>query len=68
MLPKNGCLLVQSTKQKDYDLMELKRHILFIYEKTLAGAIKRQNIALVKRTEKEYKPVIIDLSDEKTKV
>ncbi|KAI9470945.1 MAG: hypothetical protein EXX96DRAFT_586296 [Benjaminiella poitrasii] len=39
---------------RTYNLTEIKRDMLFVYERTLAGALKRKNIAVAKRAENEY--------------
>jgi hypothetical protein len=45
---------------------ELKSDMLFIYKRTLAGALKIQNITVAERAEKECKPVVVDLFNEET--
>lgn len=52
--------------ERTYNLTEVKRDMLFVYEHTLAGALKRINIAVAKRAENEYKPVTINLFNEDT--
>lgn len=51
---------------RTYNLTEVKRDMLFIYEHTLAGALKGKNIAVANRAENEYKPVTINLFNEDT--
>lgn len=51
---------------RTYSLTEVKRDMLFVYKHTLAGALKRKNIAVAKRAENEYKPVTINHFNEDT--